>query len=192
MNKDQAVHAYYEVYDELIYEMYQDWMGGVTKQKWNISPFHEIRRLWVEYARYGFVRSEKLMEKVIDRFIETTARLQLNTELCGHSPLKPLHIFEVHVPDEGDWPEGTEESLEAWTDKYCWSQENGQWLISDYGLPTLNEILLEMMVADTYEEKLGCMDRMLQVTHPRFDLAMLYIQGGSKSLTKLFEFSVPV
>ena len=68
-------------------------------------------------------------------------------------------------------------------DNYLPLFSNGQWVLSDYGLKPLWK-LGEMLVNEHDPNKIIVLiNRVLDVTHQRSDLAELFIQGGSKSLT---------
>lgn len=59
---------------------------------------------------------------------------------------------------------------------------NNQYTISDYGLEPLYKLGLEMIKQDTPEEIIVTINKILDVTHQRGDLAELFIEGGSKTL----------
>lgn len=59
---------------------------------------------------------------------------------------------------------------------------NGQFLLSDYGLPKLLELALELVPQQEPEEIIVTINKILDVTHLRSDLAELFIEGGSASL----------
>lgn len=63
--------------------------------------------------------------------------------------------------------------------------KNGAYMLSDYGLPKLESILLKIMSEKTPEQKLCLIDQFLNVVHQRSDLAAFFIEGGSNTLTKL-------
>ena len=68
-------------------------------------------------------------------------------------------------------------------DDYLPLFSNGQWVLSDFGLKPLWK-LGEILVNEHDPNKiLVLINRVLDVTHQRSDLAELFIQGGSKSLS---------
>lgn len=59
---------------------------------------------------------------------------------------------------------------------------NGQFVISDYGLEPLYKLGSEMVNQDIPEEIIVTINKILDVTHQRSDLAELFIEGGTKTL----------
>ena len=59
---------------------------------------------------------------------------------------------------------------------------NGAYLVSDYGLGPLSRLGEELIDKHTPEDIIVVISKILDVTHPRSDLAELFIEGGSKSL----------
>jgi hypothetical protein len=70
-------------------------------------------------------------------------------------------------------------------DDYLPLFSNGQWVLSDYGLKPLYEIGQEMVATSSPEELIVLINRALDVTHQRSDLAELFIEGGSASLSAI-------
>jgi len=69
-------------------------------------------------------------------------------------------------------------------DYYTGDPDMGEY-ISDYGLGPLMTLINKLVNKKTPEEKLLIVDRMLNVIHPRSDIAKWYVEGGSSSLNKL-------
>lgn len=63
--------------------------------------------------------------------------------------------------------------------------KNGQFLVSDYGLPILMKLANELISKNEPEEIIVLINKILDVTHPRSDLADLFIEGGSETLDKI-------
>ncbi len=59
---------------------------------------------------------------------------------------------------------------------------NGQWVLSDYGLEPLFKLGEEILSQDDPNEIIVTINKILDVSHQRSDLAELFIEGGSKSL----------
>jgi len=62
---------------------------------------------------------------------------------------------------------------------------NGQWVLSDYGLKPLFELGEEIIKQKDPDEIIVTINRILDVAHQRSDIAELFIEGGSKSLTAI-------
>ena len=75
------------------------------------------------------------------------------------------------------------------TEKFSWyyteDPESGQAYISDYGMQPLLTLVGELRRETKPEDKLVTIDKMLNVVHPRSDMASWFIEGGSNSLSKL-------
>ena len=75
------------------------------------------------------------------------------------------------------------------TTKFTWyyteDPKEGQAYISDYGMQPLLELVGELRRNTTPEEKVLTIDRMLNVVHPRSDMAGWFIEGGSHALSQL-------
>ncbi len=78
---------------------------------------------------------------------------------------------------------------EELTSKFSWyyvvDPESGQPYMSDYGMQPLLELVGELRRGTTPEEKLLIIDRMLNVVHPRSDMASWFVEGGSHALHQL-------
>lgn len=62
---------------------------------------------------------------------------------------------------------------------------NGQWVLSDFGLKPLFKLGEEIIEQTDPNEIIITINRILDVTHQRSDLAELFIEGGSESLTAI-------
>ena len=75
------------------------------------------------------------------------------------------------------------------TTKFSWyyveDPDSGQAYISDYGMQPLLTLVGELRRETKPEDKLLTIDKMLNVVHPRSDMASWFIEGGSSSLSKL-------
>lgn len=65
--------------------------------------------------------------------------------------------------------------------------ENGQWILSDYGLDKLTKLAFDLLGETSSENKLLLLDRVLNVIHQRSDLSSYFIKGGKQVLDSLFE-----
>ena len=61
----------------------------------------------------------------------------------------------------------------------------GTMLVSDYGTQPLAKLALELNRENNYEKKLVIIDKMLNITHQRSDLASWFISGGSAALSDI-------
>lgn len=148
------------------------------KQPWPVVPSARLLKIWNDSARFGFVRDERGIDDIADRMISNAIRLQVNTELCGHTHRDPVDVVD-DVFDDIEW---TDELDELFGD-YC-EDEYGMWRISDYALDGLMDDAIELFATDDHGKKLEIIDRMLQRVHARGDVASYFVEGGSTTLSK--------
>jgi len=67
-------------------------------------------------------------------------------------------------------------------DKYLPLFSNGQWVLSDYGLKPLFNLGNQLVNLSNPNEIIVIINRILDVSHQRSDLAELFIEGGSNTL----------
>jgi len=67
-------------------------------------------------------------------------------------------------------------------DDYLPLFSNGQWVLSDYGLKPLYNLGEELANSNDVTEIIVLINKILDVSHQRSDLAELFIEGGSESL----------
>ena len=128
----------------------------------------------------GIVRDERGLDEIVDRMITNVARLRSATEMMGRAPLDVRPELEES---------GYTFTDEEWDDKMAeWMTDSkGNWTISDYGLPQLEKLCQELYLAKTSEDRLLIVDQMLNVIHPRGDLAALFVEGGTATLLELYK-----
>lgn len=226
-----------------------------TKEiSWRVIPYSMLKKVWEDYMKYGFLRSTKPLD-IIERIMtNNTLKLDILTELQGHTPVNPndtiheyfdpiidnyiqykkqkphdknqLEIdFEkgsgqgVEKQDTTYYPDSDEKKIFDFFDKtlennsmdlndmdvdelkeklynillgrfydyYTESSKTGQPYLSDYGLEPLQKLLIKLrnISDENIGEKIITIDKMLNVVHPRSDLAELFVQGGSNALANL-------
>ena len=75
--------------------------------------------------------------------------------------------------------------LEKWYYVYSEDPKSGHNYISDYGLEPLERLLETLLDEEDINKKIPIIDRILEVAHPRSDLAGWLVQGGSAALSQL-------
>ena len=165
-----------------VIERYKDALEkGGGKQPWTVIPFLRLKKIWEDYIRYGVVHDEKGIDMIEAIFTKNVLKLNANTELAGHANSYPTEEIEDAGMTEDDlWDNGTDFDFGDYI-----AGPNGQPRISDYGLEPLFKLTLELRKESSYEKKLPILDKMLNVSHMRSDLAEMFIEGGSYSLDKL-------
>ena len=154
-----------------------------------------------EFVKFGYISKfpEKYIYQWMGIIMKNTATLRACTEIAGHDMYVPIEAL-VDVFFEGDEEKfenyKTENNLSDDDDAYdMFCDENGiydklklpdgsdAW--SDYGIEPLEELINQYNRNMKSEEVLVLINKILDVTHQRGDLASIFIEGGSKSLTKI-------
>jgi len=165
----------FETIDEVLSEFMESQPN--TIQPWDYIPFERLKKIWQDYMKFGFVRDEKGVDLIAGIMIKDVQKLAANTLLSGHTPSDPEEYFERYGLTEED------------KERFLWDYtvtESGADRISDYALEPLAKDAVLLMSAQTAEEKLQIIDRMLNRIHARGDLAEMFIQGGKDKLNELF------
>ena len=148
--------------------------GGKGRVHWKTIPASLLKRVWYQFGKYQRINSNDL-DKIADQMLTNIARLRASTEMMGHS-----QIGKEDIEGETGY-EFTDEEWEDWMTSY-FTDLDGSWLLSDYGLPKLESLYPSIFNAKTDEEKLYAIDKALNVVHQRNDLAAMFVEGGSKTL----------
>lgn len=119
--------------------------------------------------------------------LRNTAFLEAMTDIGGHSPCFPVDEFnEVFFPDREKYIKDFSEIQKILDDEDTfptWS--NGQWLLSDYAIKPLTEIVWKMYQTEDADEILVELNKALDIYHQRSDLSELFVHGGQEALTKV-------
>jgi len=155
-----------------------------SMMSWDVIPFARLKKIWQNYSRQGVVRDASGMNLIIEKMLNNLAKLQAATDLSGHSEMAPEKIAEeceIKAPDDKD-------------DDFYWDFLETPYgtPVSDYGLDPLWKLALQLIQVASPEEQLLLVDRMLNVVHQRGDLAGLFIEGGSQSLSQLSQINPDV
>lgn len=157
-------------------EVIRQFLAGRTKLiRWRKVSASRLKKIWNDYAKFGFVRDENGLNEIAESVLDGIARLEFSTEVMGHSQLEPREVIEGVGYDLSD--EQIEKLGDFLTDK------KGNYMLSDYGLDPLMKIYPQIMNASTPEKKLIAIDMALNVAHQRSDLAEFFVEGGSNTLS---------
>jgi hypothetical protein len=61
---------------------------------WRLISYPRLKRIWEEWAKFGFVRDEKGLQQIIDVMESNTIKLSVITMLTGHTPENPDEYYE--------------------------------------------------------------------------------------------------
>jgi hypothetical protein len=187
-------YEYLEDYDEY-YVLNEFFFNKKEKQDWGvlINPDMYAKALR-EFTKHGkLVRfPSKYVYQWMGIIMKNTAILCSNTNLAGHSGYFPGDLVaELAASIDGivigeDYEEGSE-----WLEEnglYDWMQmPDGSDAWSDFGIEPLVKIFKEYNDDLPPEKVLVLVNRALDVYHCRGDMASIFIQGGSKVLSKIAE-----
>lgn len=85
--------TYAEYHRDMLHKIIDEVNNGVEHEYWDLIEFPRLKKIWEDYMKLGFVRDVKGMENIKWRCIENIARLEVNTELVGHSQVHPEDLI---------------------------------------------------------------------------------------------------
>jgi hypothetical protein len=174
---EKARYDYYEMEYELLDKMVEQYRSGQhLRQPWTTVSAARVTRIWNTFAATGMVRDEKGLDTIAHQLLTNIVLLWLNTALAGHTPVPVEDVLSHHLDEIEDIDEFVSWAVD---------EEHGGWKISDYGFPRLGTLAALLFDCQTAEEKLVVCDAILNVTHPRSDMASWFIEGGSTTLNAL-------
>lgn len=185
MRHERAMEEFSEIKDEQQHAILQEFKKLKDKrqrQSWTPAPFARVRKIWKDYAMTRVVRDEAGMDEIARMTVSNIAKLLANTEIAGHTTYgidDEEELFKMHGIEE-------KQKQLLWNGPFM-SDEEGRDRISDYAMDPLVGDAIELLKARTAEEKLQIVDRVFNRIHRRGDLARNFIEGGSRSLTQLYE-----
>lgn len=149
-------------------------------QAWSVVPADQLFRVWESYAELGFVRDEAALDDIAMQIVINAAKLYVNTVFMGHTETHPRIAFEELL--EGYTEAEVDKLLDGFEDFVI--AENGQWRISDR-IDKITGAALNILESRNPVERLVAIDVLLNIAHQRSDLAASFIEGGSRTLSRL-------
>lgn len=192
---DHPYYDYMEDYDAyyVLDEFFDNPQG---KQNWGvlINPDMYAKAL-TEFAKYGKLINfpTKYIYQWMGIIMKNTAILVVNTELAGHTehgfPIDD--VVDIAENRFGISLEPTYDACSEWLDEqglYDWMEmPDGSDAWSDFGLEPLWNVIKEYDESLPPEKVLVLVNKALDVYHQRGDMASIFIQGGSKALSRIAE-----
>lgn len=167
---------------EMLEQVVQEWhCSGSPTAQWQVVPAARLIRIWKDAAELGFVRDESGLARIAELMVENVLRISVNNLVSGHQPATPEDVLDGLVEPADQ---------EAFVD-WAINTETGGWRISDYGIEPLFKLAALLTETNDPMQKLAVVDRMLNVVHPRSDLASWFVEGGSRTLLQLSEDERP-
>lgn len=178
-----AMQNMFERQSETLDAMVADFRSGRHDAlPWRVVSANRLTRLWTDAATEGFLRNERSLDQIERVIVDNVLKLSVTTEISGHAATYPEEALQDHFDD----PDERERFI-------AWAVEipEGGFRVSDYGMDRLFE--LAALATETQEpmERLAVLDMILNVTHPRSDIASWFVEGGSMTLSKLSEAERP-
>ena len=190
-------HPYYDYMEEYdaYYVLSEFFNNPNGKEDWGVLINPEMyAKALREFTQYGKLVNfpSKYVYQWMGIIMKNTAILETNTNLAGHSMGFPgYEVAEFAEQIDGieigkDYSEGSkwleEKGLYDWMEM---PDGSGAW--SDYGIEPLWKIFEEYDESLPPEKVLVLVNRALDVYHQRGDMASIFIQGGSKALSRIAE-----
>jgi uncharacterized protein YozE (UPF0346 family) len=189
-------HVYYDYMEDYgaYYILSQFFNNPQGKEDWGvlINPEMYVKALR-EFTQYGKLVNfpTKYVYQWMGIIMKNTAMLEANTDLAGHSTNFPIDEVVDFAESRGVELEADYDSCSEWLGEqglYDWmNMPDGSDAWSDYGLEPLFNIIKEFNEELPAEKVLVLVNRALDIGHQRGDLASIFIQGGSKVLTRISE-----
>lgn len=185
-------HAYEDISAcDVLWEFEEDKKNGIAKKHWNTIPANQYYNLVNRFMMKGAVANipyDIVNKWFLQIIVQNTVTLEYITDLAGHSQSFPFDDMEYVYGSE--WANVRDyEKCSHFLDErgfYDWAQlPDGSDAWSDYGLKPLYNIILEYNSEMSSAEILVLINRALDVTHCRGDLASAFIEGGSETLSKI-------
>ena len=173
---------------DIISQFFSDKSEGVKQYQWQVIPATQYHNALKMYMKDGanFRFPEHILLNWLNLIAKNVYILDMFTEVCGHTRWFPED--EINDALFGD---DTEKYLQGYDEFYAYLDSIGfyDWVklpdgsdaFSDYGRKPIVDILSELSDYPTKEEMIIAINRCLDVTHHRGDLASAFIEGGSKS-----------
>lgn len=192
-----TIEEYGNTLSSTYYEYFSCLKSGIKFKPYNplIQP-SMYKKALEDFMLFGKITRypEKFIFMWRDYCLHNIILLEAMTDIYGHSSYFPYEEFnDVFFYNQET---GTLNKEITCYDKVCSIIEpledstnstvrwkNGHYLLSDYGLPVLQTMVPELIAANTSTELIQIIDKVLNVVHPRSDLAELFIVGGSENLT---------
>jgi len=153
------------------------------RQPWTLLNINTLKNVWWRFATTppGIEIPKatiKTLNNIINTIIRNIIKVDINTEMTGHKMYGP----DV---DELEGYDLTEQDVKMWWSDYCEDDMLGQSRISDYAMDKLNNKIVELRATDDPHKRLQLADAVLEIVHPRSDIAGWFVKGGSSALSAL-------
>lgn len=188
----QDIYGKYNEFDMLC-EFESDKRNGVKTVQFDLIPSKQYKVLLQRYMSAQHPSMARIPDNVVDswieKIVENLTKISYITNFAGHSEYFPSCDLENYYGNEDgvDWEDYGEAS--DFLDKigfYDWCRlHDGSDAWSDYGIKPIDNILREYRPDMESWQKLMLINRILNVSHMRGDLASAFIEGGFKTCSEI-------
>jgi hypothetical protein len=157
------------------------------------EEFYPIINDYLQYKSQQYIDNRNQLEIDFEKGGGSGVRKQESRINPNQNEMKVFNFFDSIVEKKSltDPDKIREELYEALKDQfhyyYTEDSKSGQPYLSDYGLEPLQKLVIKLRNTpeDNVSERIITLDKILNVVHPRSDLAALFVKGGSKALSDL-------
>ncbi len=178
------VHDYYRVKEQ----MENEWNSGQKHQSWRLVPANLLKLTWLTFAKYGRV-NEKALDKIWEIVSENVIKISINSDIRDGRDMDIFGKDEYDEITEEEWNRFFNFiSDRSGPKKYGrggdMNVEDGHARYSD-SASGLFKLAEKAEQAETPEEKLVAVDRILNFVHGIGDMAVWFVEGGWQTLEDL-------
>lgn len=174
---EDAYHEYNDKLHEAFAEVIGDYRnaGSGERVEFPVVSKDMLAKVWNQFIDDGHVTDIATLNYIQKRILLCTARLDALNALAGHDTYDPNEEYDLGLTAKEQ-----DEMFNHWA-----TDSKGQWTISDYGLPKIQNLLFPLLQEPSPEKKVVLIDKILNIIHQRGDLAEMFVQGGSDTVQAL-------
>ena len=170
------------------------------RMMWSLIPAQQYQYALNKFVQQGpelFRFPENILRDWLDLVLYNLEKIRIITSICGHGRFGEVEsirdfYFNESVAEE---VELGEKLINDWESSYNFLDDRGFGIweilpdgtdaISDYGIRPITDILYKLPDEPSSADMIVALNRCLDITHQRGDLASAFIEGGSNSLTSI-------
>lgn len=168
-------------------EFVSDNKKGIKRKRWSVIPKEQYHNLLNRYMDDPI--KARIPDSVIDEWLGIIRRNTETIEVIGY--IWPRGEINIPVVELNKYFKTSLDKV-SMREKlinmgfFRWARyPDGKFAYSDRGLDTLKSILDEETPDMPAEDKLLLINRCLNVVHPRNDLSLAFIEGGSETCSEI-------
>lgn len=187
MTKEAASIYYFEQYHQAECDVLHQALTYKKGRKLTYSRIKplQLKLAWESYMRMGVVLRPNIIDSIQEIVVYNTCILSICTACMGHDTYNGIDDLVSTYELNGYQKRKLRYVFESWSAWSFATFSNNQPLLSDFAFNRLNPLVISLIQEEVYEKKILILDRILNVVHQRSDLAELYVEGGSNTLSIL-------